>query len=216
VVLSKYWRNGVDGPIAKHDHARPIDDTTDLPVGVWWACPTDTCKIGEWVFAGDNGAPGHPKRPFCPDHGGQLRPRTANTRPAAVAGPVRQRAIDARRAAAAATAARVEQIRAAGRTEAQRIAADARERASAAVSAHLVSTSPGRQPDPISRRRSASGWRRSGCQHERASARSCTRGAWADLGDIPGGSLPPASAPSVDASVWPRGVAAGRPTVAPR
>lgn len=143
IVMSKFWRETTDGPIAKHDHERPVTEDTDQPVGTWWLCPHQACKTGEWVFptqTDDGGIdPGRPRKPYCASHGTQILPcRTEATDadPKAAARSWLQQRLDAKRAALSqAAAARMDAIRAAGRAEAARVASDMREHVpSAAVS----------------------------------------------------------------------------------
>jgi hypothetical protein len=147
VILSPYWRETPNGEIIKHGHARPVDETSDVPVGVWWMCPQDGCPTGEWVFPRPDGTQGRPKRRYCPDHGDQVLPgqaaASADDPQAAARSWLQQRlterAAATRQAVAAAATARIDQIRAAGRAEAQQIAADAREHVpSATVSAAVL------------------------------------------------------------------------------
>lgn len=144
VVKSRYWREQPGGPILKHDHERPVDEATDMPVGMWWLCPDGGCKVGEWVFPQPDGASGRPKRRFCPDHGSQILPGRADATAADPKAAARswltqrlaERTEASRKAAAVAVQARIDAIRAAGRAEAERIAHDARDHVpSAGVSA---------------------------------------------------------------------------------
>ncbi|WP_033338953.1 hypothetical protein [Catenuloplanes japonicus] len=135
VVMTRHWRETDGGPIVKHDHERPVDDSRDLPVGVWWLCPaSETCKTGEWVFPRDDD-PGMPKKQFCADHGARLLPGRAEASdgdPKAAArgwleGWLADAAAAGRQRIADATSTRIAQIRAAGRAEAERAGRDLRE-----------------------------------------------------------------------------------------
>jgi len=145
VTLSRYWRETPNGPLVKHDHERPVNEATDLPTGLWWMCPDDSCRTGEWVFPSpETGEPGSPKKRWCADHGSQLLPgrseATDGNPQAAARSWLRQRlaerAAEVKQRAADAANVRIAALRAAGRTEAERIAGDLREHVpSAAVSA---------------------------------------------------------------------------------
>lgn len=135
VVMQRYWKETPDGPALRHDHERPVLEETELPTGLWWLCPEDGCKTGEWVFRSPEGEPGRPKKPFCADHGGKLWPGRAdpgdgNPKAAAKAWLQRklaEKAAEAKRRAAQAATARIDALRAAGREEAARIGGDLRE-----------------------------------------------------------------------------------------
>lgn len=142
VTLSRFWKETPGGHPVKHDHERPVVDETDMPIGVWWMCPDDTCPVGEWVFPRD-GQQGRPKKPGCPDHVLKLHPGRADAAEddpkRAARNWMRQRMAEktaaARKSAADAANARIAAARAAGREEAARLRADLREHVpSAAVS----------------------------------------------------------------------------------
>lgn len=137
VTLSKFWRETEGGPIAQHDHERPIDEATAEPVGLWWMCPAvDTCKTGEWVFRNtQTGEVGRPKKKFCPEHGAEILPGRsdpADDNPQASARNwlqqrIAEKTATARAAARLATQQRIDTLRAAGREEADRLRTDLRE-----------------------------------------------------------------------------------------
>lgn len=144
VEVGRYWRETPDGPVVRHDHERPVDEATEMPVGTWWMCPADpACKIGEWVFPRADGAPARPKKRGCPDHVCELLPgrsEPTDDDPKRAARGRLQQAIATKRAAARkaatdATQARINALRAAGREEALRMQSNMREHVpSAAVS----------------------------------------------------------------------------------
>jgi len=136
VVLARHWKETPDGPLLKHDHERPVDDATDLPIGVWWMCPADPgCKTGEWVFPRADGQLARPKRRGCPDHVVELLPGRAEATdddPKQAARGRLQQAIAqknaaVRKAATDAANARLATLRSASRDEASHIRASLRE-----------------------------------------------------------------------------------------
>jgi hypothetical protein len=143
VTLSRFWKETPDGLPVKHDHERPVVDETDMPVGVWWMCPEETCAVGEWVFPRGDGEPARPKKQGCPDHVLRLLPGLAEStdgdpKQAArnwLTRTMAERAAAARRSAVDAANARIDTLRAAGRQEAAKLRSDLREHVpSAAVS----------------------------------------------------------------------------------